>query len=191
MQMKMFNRAAVAAAMGVGLLATPSAYAQDVHSGTSDPLLVKIVRENTAAFFDVRNVPAGYNPVLGCVSGQQEGAMGLHYLNGALLMDNGALDEKTPEALIYEKRGGRETLVGVEYIVMAADWDHNNPGGNPPALRGQNFQYVGTPNRFRLDPFYELHVWAWRDNPHGSFVDWNTSVTCDGYSKNPPGFPPQ
>jgi hypothetical protein len=191
MQMKTFNRAAFAAAMGVGLLATQSAYAQDIHSGVSDPLLVQIVRANTAPFFDARNVPPGYAPVLGCVSGQQEGAMGLHYLNGALLMDGGVLDEKTPEALIYEKRGNRETLVGVEYIIMAADWDHNNPAGNPPALRGQNFQYVGSPNRFRLDPFYELHVWAWRDNPHGSFVDWNTAVTCDGYSKNPAGFPPQ
>ena len=50
---------------------------------------------------------------------------------------------------------------------------------------GQLFQFVDAPNRFRLNPFYELHVWAWRDNPHGSFVDWNTNVTCDGYTKNP------
>ena len=30
-----------------------------------------------------------------------------------------------------------------------------------------------------LDPFFELHVWAWRDNPLGAFVDWNNAVTCE------------
>jgi len=30
-----------------------------------------------------------------------------------------------------------------------------------------------------LDPFFELHVWAWRDNPQGAFVDWNNNVTCE------------
>ena len=28
--------------------------------------------------------------------------------------------------------------------------------------------------------FYELHVWAWRDNPSGVFVDWNPRVSCEG-----------
>jgi hypothetical protein len=29
-------------------------------------------------------------------------------------------------------------------------------------------------------PLFELHVWAWRDNPNGAFVDWNTKVSCQG-----------
>jgi hypothetical protein len=37
---------------------------------------------------------------------------------------------------------------------------------------------VGAPNRYGIDAFYELHVWAWRDNPNGSFVDWNPNVHC-------------
>jgi hypothetical protein len=32
--------------------------------------------------------------------------------------------------------------------------------------------------------FYEMHVWAWEDNPKGNFADWNTSVSCD---KQQPG----
>ena len=44
---------------------------------------------------------------------------------------------------------------------------------------GQHFQYVGTPNRYRLPAFYELHVWAWEKNESGSFADWNDAVTCD------------
>jgi hypothetical protein len=32
-----------------------------------------------------------------------------------------------------------------------------------------------------LDPFYALPVWAWRDNPHGTFVDFSPNVSCDGF----------
>jgi hypothetical protein len=36
-----------------------------------------------------------------------------------------------------------------------------------------------------LNPFYALlkalHIWAWRDNPHGTFVDFNPNVSCDGF----------
>jgi hypothetical protein len=27
-----------------------------------------------------------------------------------------------------------------------------------------------------------LHVWAWKDNPNGTFTNWNPSVSCDGFS---------
>jgi hypothetical protein len=69
-------------------------------------------------------------------------------------------------------------LVGVEFIVDAAAWmaAHTSPG----VLEGQSFQLVGSPNRYGLLPFFEPHVWAWRDNPSGAFVDWNTRVTCEG-----------
>jgi hypothetical protein len=55
--------------------------------------------------------------------------------------------------------------------------DHD---GATPALDGQDFQLVGSPNRFNLDPFFELHVWAWRENPQGAYVDWNNHVSCEG-----------
>jgi hypothetical protein len=68
--------------------------------------------------------------------------------------------------------------LGVEFIVDAATWlqNHNN---TPPALEGQDFQFIAAPNRFNLADFFELHVWAWRDNPQGAFVDWNNQVTCE------------
>lgn len=31
-----------------------------------------------------------------------------------------------------------------------------------------------------LPRFDERHVWAWRDNPRGAFVDWTTRVSCEG-----------
>ena len=42
-----------------------------------------------------------------------------------------------------------------------------------------SFQFVSNPNRYGLPAHFELHVWAWRDNPNGAFVDWNNNVTCE------------
>ena len=110
--------------------------------------------------------------------------MGIHYANGALIGD-GVLDATTPELLIYEQRNGRLRLVGVEFLVLADQW--NDPAADPPnpdgapVLQGQLFNYVGAPNRYGLPAFYELHVWAWRDNPKGPFADFNPAVSCEEY----------
>ena len=70
-------------------------------------------------------------------------------------------------------------LVGVEFIVFAADWAARFPTGPAPDLDGHLLHYVGAPNRYGLDAFYEIHVWAWDSNPRGHFADWNTDVTCN------------
>jgi hypothetical protein len=84
--------------------------------------------------------------------------MGIHFANGGLIGD-GLLDAERPELLIYEQKAGRLRLVGVEFLVIAADWHAHTAA--PPVLMGQHFHYVGSPNRYGLPPFYELHVWAW------------------------------
>jgi len=146
--------------------------------------LVDVVRKVTRSFLDpAAAADAGYGPLLGCVSSPQDGAMGQHLVNGALVFDNATLDPRQPEALMYELRGGRLQLLGVEYIVPAAAWDAQNPG--PPALLGQAFAFIGSPNRFGLAAFYELHVWAWRENPHGTFTDFNPRVSCDEFTQTP------
>jgi len=38
--------------------------------------------------------------------------------------------------------------------------------------------YWESPNRFGLPAFYTLHVWAWKDNPNGAFVNWHPNVSC-------------
>lgn len=160
----------------VTLLAAPD----DPHAGHGGPVpakLVQAVRNATAHFTNVNiATAAGYQPLFGCVSGPDQGAMGVHYINLALYGD-GKLDETQPEALIYEPSNGSLALVGVEYIVDAATWLSQNT--SPPMLEGQAFQLVTSPNRFGLPAFFELHVWAWRDSPNGAFVDWNTGVTCE------------
>ncbi len=134
------------------------------------------VRAATASFRDPNAaIAAGWVPQSSCVSGPQQGAMGVHFVNEALVAD-GKLDPERPEALVYEVRGSHARLVGVEFIVPVELWHAANPA--PPALMGQLFHHVGSPNRYGAPPFYELHVWAWRLNPSGMFADWNPHVTC-------------
>lgn len=160
-------------AVGAPLLALGAAPAG---GSDKDGALIRIVQENTRQYADVNVATAdGYGPFLGCVTGPDQGAMGIHYVNGALL--NGTLDPAHPQALIYEPTDGKLRLVGVEFIVDQATWDAAH-AGVPPILEGQSLQFVGAPNRFGIPAFYELHVWAWRDNPLGAYVDWNTKVTC-------------
>ncbi len=168
----------------LGILATTApAVADDYsHANHNSPAkLVQIVHDATKAFAnDPNNVPSGYSPLFGCISGPDHGAMGIHYVNLGLVGD-GKISEYTPEALVYEPVGhNRFQLVAVEYIVDAATWLGNTDNkGLPPQLEGQGFQLIGTPNRFGIPaPFFELHVWL-KDNPQGSFVDWNNNVSCD------------
>ncbi len=169
-----------------GAMATNPLHAQNQadqihtdHQQHQNSKLVEDVRNATRQFLDVNNAgPAGYEPAFGCVSGPDHGAMGIHYINGAQVKKN-EIDLEYPQALIYEPIGNKRQLVGVEYIVDMKKWlkDHD---GATPSLDGQDFQLVGSPNRFALDPFFELHVWAWRENPQGAYVDWNNHVSCEG-----------
>ncbi len=164
---------------------TPSASAgpspQSVPQSRSSPTpLIDKVRAATAQFRDI-NVAKSQGWVQGtpCVSGPDAGAMGVHFVMPSRIAA-GVLNAEEPEALIYEPLpGGAYRLVGVEFIVLAGVWASQNPAGTTPALDGDLLNYVGEPNRYGLPAFYELHVWAWENNPKGSFADWNTLVTCD------------
>ena len=83
--------------------------------------LVRIVRNATKQYLDINKaIAGGYGPFLGCVSGSDHGAMGIHYVNPMLL--NGTIDVTQPQALIYEPTNGKMKLVGVEFITDAATW---------------------------------------------------------------------
>jgi len=151
--------------------------AHAIHQYDTPAKLVALVRDATRQYLDINAaLAANYQPLFGCVSGPDHGAMGIHYVNSDLVTD-GEIDASRPEALIYEPLAGSLRLVGVEFIVDAATWLAHHDG--PPVLEGQVFQLVSSPNRYGLPTFFELHVWAWRENLNGAFADWNTMVTCE------------
>ena len=70
-------------------------------------------------------------------------------------------------------------LVGAEFIIMASAL----PPGAAPEVEANLMPYIdgpstsrpnASPNRYGLAALFELHVLGVaRDNPQGSFVDWN------------------
>jgi hypothetical protein len=142
--------------------------------------LVKIVRESTKRFRDVAVAKAeGYDLAFGCVSGSDSGAMGLHYVNMSFVGD-GELDPTRPEIIIYEPTpDGSLRMIGADYLVLADGWHAKHK--ETPQLMGQLLHLFESPNRFGLPAFYTLHVWAWKDNPSGMFVNWHTNVSCDAF----------
>ena len=143
---------------------------------------LKIVRASTERFKDVREAESeNYVLTFGCVSGPDQGAMGLHYVNFALF-GSGVIDPAHPQIILYEPTpSGRPKLTGADFLVDAAQWDSDPKHTGPPELMGQLFHYFEAPNRFGLKPFYTLHVWAWKDNPNGAFVNWNPNVSCTSF----------
>jgi hypothetical protein len=143
--------------------------------------LVRSVRDATERFKDVNVAEAeDYHLQFGCVSGPDAGAMGMHFVNGPLVGD-GLIDVSKPEIVIYEPQpNGSLRLIGADYLVLADQWNANH--STAPELMGQLFHLFEAPNRFGLPPFYTLHVWAWKDSPTGTFVNWNTAVSCDAFT---------
>jgi len=145
--------------------------------------LVRAVRQATAQFQNVENAGPDYALGFGCVSGGEFGAMGMHFINGALL--DGEIDVTKPEILLYEPLpNGKLQLTGADYLVTKEAWEADPKHTAPPELMGQLFHLFDSPNRFNLPPFYTLHVWAWKENPTGTFTNWNPNVSCDAF--NPP-----
>jgi hypothetical protein len=124
----------------------------------------------TAAYQDAETaVAAGYLSTLdtlGCFENPGTGGMGLHYLNESLL--DGTVDATSPEALVYELdyNGDITGLVAHEYIVPVDAWT----GDGPPSLFGRAF------HQHPVLPLWILHTWIWKDNPAGTFADWNPKV---------------
>lgn len=191
-----YSLAGALVVLGAGATGTLAQDAQKAATGTAhhaaepdrkgrENALVKIIREATHRFRDVSVAEDdGYVLQFGCVSGSHEGAMGLHYVNFSLVGDP-ALDPTRPELLVYEPLpDGRVRLVAADFLVLADAWHATN--SKPPELMGQLFHLFESPNRFGLPAFYTLHVWAWKDNPQGTFANWNPKVSCDGYNPQLP-----
>ena len=175
----------------VALAGTPSqshqhAAPQTTVQKSQAETLVQVVRDATERFKDVAAAQKeGFALVFGCVSGPDQGAMGLHYLNGDRLNEvntTGKFYVDRPQIVIYEAApDGTLHLTGADFLVFADQWDALHPN-DPPQLGGQLFHRFDFPNRFALPAFYTLHVWAWKENPNGAFVNWHPNVSCQSFT---------
>jgi len=153
-------RHSVISALALMSVWSPFALAQDSHSHTTpaqpeltaeqksqQTALIKIVRESTERFKDVAEAEReGYALQFGCVSGPDQGAMGLHFINMELV-GKGVIDPTKPQIILYEPTAdGRLKLTGADFLVDAQQWDNDKthkPG--PPELMGQLFHYFESP----------------------------------------------
>lgn len=138
------------------------------------------IQQATGAFKTTQAAEAaGYAQFMDCTDEPGHGAMGIHFVNGDLVGDT-ILDPSYPEAILFEPAEEDARLAAVEYIVFAEAWHAEHTA--PPMLMGQEFVYVGSPNRYDLPPFYALHAWVWKNNPNGLFAEWNPDVVCPDHS---------
>jgi hypothetical protein len=189
-----FHRAMICAFAFTSIWST-GAFAQTNHPHTASSqtltddqknnqsALIKIVRDSTERFQDVAEaVREGYTLQFGCVSGPDQGAMGLHFVNSDLV-SRGIIDPTRPQIVIYEPTAdGHLKLIGVDFLLIASVWDADKTHTGPPQLMGQLFHYWESPNRFSLPAFYTLHIWAWKENPNGAFVNWHPNVSCHQFN---------
>ena len=91
-----------------------------------------MVRESTERFKDVAEAEReGYALSFGCVSGPDQGAMGLHFINMDLVV-KGIINTEKPQIILYEPTAdGRLKLTGAD-----SWWMRNS--GMPMSIRHIN-----------------------------------------------------
>src|SRR5215472_9352134 len=84
----------------------PTSAAQTQNQKDQASALIEAVRQATVGFKDVAQAEkAKYSLVLGCVSGSDAGAMGMHFLNSDILNQvnqTGIFYASQPQILLYE-----------------------------------------------------------------------------------------
>jgi hypothetical protein len=153
-------------------------------------------RDINVAFAEGYIIPPPGECVTAEAEGQprQLGAMGVHVIRPDRLgitavspRVNGVginTDFTQPSVLVYEPQanGGYE-LVAVENLVFAQAW-HAAGNTAPPSFHGNQY-YAMTDNPLTaadeahgFEPHYELHIWLYRHNPAGMFMQFNTASKC-------------
>ncbi len=168
---------------------------------------IAAVRVATEKYKDV-NVALGEGfipaPPGDCVSAAAEGlppemgAMGIHYINPGMLkitateprVDGESIhtDFLKPAILLYEPQAdGSLELVGVENLVFQKAWKEAGNDG-PPVFAGRKWDAMADDANTAGDEahnfasHFDLHVWAFRDNPDGALAPFNANVTCENFS---------
>ncbi len=156
--------------------------------GSTDPDFSKKlaeVRQATAKYNDEGKAPAdGYVRTDHCIAVPGLGGMGYHYVNPALIGPPSdkpsvalSVDPLKPQVLLYAPKNGERKLVAVEYLVVDHDQDLET-NGDRPSLFGVPFDGPMPGHEPGMPVHYDLHMWAWEDNPNGIFAQFNPNVRC-------------
>jgi hypothetical protein len=174
------------------------------------------IRTATERFEDVNvALKEGYvrDPMDMCVTAPVEGyppqlgGMGIHFFRPDLLGLTATTprvagkgthtDFSTPGVLVYEPQaGGGLKLVAVENLVFADAWREAGHTAPPDFEGNQYYRMIDNPATTDVDeahgfmPHYELHMWLYRDNPNGTFAQFNPNVTCRYHQAKPAAMPP-
>ncbi|MEP6572892.1 MAG: hypothetical protein ABJD11_09350 [Gemmatimonadota bacterium] len=148
-----------------GVRVAPASQAQSAAESRD----IAVLRRVTAPFHDFTvATAAGWSAQITPCMASPDGGMGFHYGNTSII--DGSVSVEAPELLLYEPQpGGKLNLVAVEYIVP---YTAHSRSAAPPVLFGHQFK--------RNDVFklWGLHVWVWKENPNGTFANWNPLVSC-------------
>ncbi len=123
------------------------------------------------------------------------GVMGIHFFRPDLLgmveSDSRVRGTGThtdflqPAVLIYEPLpDGSLELVAVENLVFIEAWEAAGKHARPN-FEGVSYDLMMDDPATDLDeahgfePHYDLHVWLYRDNPRGTFAQFNPNATCE------------
>lgn len=144
--------------------------------GSNRPSSLSRLKHVTGAYHNPRLAFAGgFERDDFCVESPQ-GGMGFHYGNPARL--DLVVDRDKPEFLLYAPApGGERRLTGVEYMKIDAD-QNLETDDDRPRLFGRRFKGPMPGHGPGMPIHYDLHVWLWKDNPRGTFADWNPRVDC-------------
>lgn len=169
--------AAAISALGAGAVIAASTAAKTDAAGAEGAHELVRVKQATARFHRVAEArEAGYHPVGPCTDEPGTGGMGYHYGSDELLADP-ELDPREPEILLYERRGDRLRLVAVEWLSVDADQDLSTDDDRP-SLFGQPFDGPMLGHEPGMPIHYDLHAWVWKQNPAGTFAQYNPRVSC-------------
>ncbi|WP_448810506.1 hypothetical protein [Agromyces bauzanensis] len=170
--------AGLLAALAVGAQALPAAAQPDDLPAAARPAhaaqaaLLAEVRAATARFHDVDvAIAEGYQSTHECAS-SPDGAMGIHFVNPALIAPGAPVDPTKPPMLTYgPSASGELELWAVEYFEPEI--------GQPrPMLGDQPFDGPMPGHDADMPVHYDLHVWTGKHNPQGTYAPFNPSVSC-------------
>jgi hypothetical protein len=105
------------------------------------------------------------------------GAMGVHFVNEALLKPGPFVPSKPPILVYLPTKAGGFQLVAAEYFKPDAD-QKLTTDGDRPTLFGRAFDGPMLGHSPGMPIHYDLHVWLWKHNPSGLFASFNPTARC-------------